>query len=328
MRKLCRFAALTIIAGCLAVGIYCNIDDFNKGSLSLNLSYTTDKQNADVGTRLPETSKLIDYYEIFLNGPYGEKASFKADSKGTLFVDNLASGEWLITVTAVNVDNIPIGSSNSSVNIAPGKKSDFKMMLSPYDELGKLILSIKCDTLLVQSVSIKGSLNPSIGSAPSIDFNLNGKSNIYKNSSIRIGNYILTLKLFNNGIFCKGLADIIGIVSNKTSKASIQIFSSANEGAADLSFVKHTKDSVNIILKDTVSSINQGESFKITALPVNTTDVIYSWFIDGALKESGPNFNCLTVPCDLGKGHHRADVAIFTIDGLSGGSAGHLFKVL
>jgi hypothetical protein len=328
MIKKYRFLIAIIIAGCLAVGIYCNIGVFNKGSLSLNLTYSTDKQNADIGTRLPEINKLIDSYEIFLNGPFGEKATFKADNKGTLFIDNLVSGEWLVTATAVNIDKIPVGSSNASIKILPRKNVDFKINLSPYDEIGSLKLSISCEPLLAKSVSIKGSLDPSIGSGSSIDFTLSGNTKNYKNTSIHLGYYILTIKLFNKSILCGGAADIVGIVSNKAASASIQISASSAKGGAELIFVPQMKDAVEIVLKDTVHSLNQGSSFKITALPVKTKDVIYSWFIDGVLKESGPNYNCFNIPCNLTKGHHRADVAIFTIDGLTGGSAVHNFEVL
>ncbi|MBN2403395.1 MAG: hypothetical protein JXN64_13505 [Spirochaetes bacterium] len=237
MKNTYRFIIIVTLAGFLAAGIYCNISDFNKGSLSLNLSYSTNKHNAGIGTRLPEVNDLIDSYEIFLNGPYGEKASFKTDNEGTIFIDDLLSGEWLLTATAVNVDKIPVGSSNTSVTILSRKNLDYKILLTPYDEIGIIRFSITCDPLLA-------------------------------------------------------------------------------------------KDPLEIVIKETIPSINQGGSFKITAMPVENTDVIYSWFIDGVLKESGINNNCLTVPCDLTKGNHRADVAIFTIDGLIGGSAAHVFEVL
>jgi hypothetical protein len=319
---------IIIIAGILVPGIYCNIGTFNKGSLSLKLSYSSDKQNASIGTRLPEINNLIQSFEIFLNGPYGEKVSRKTDNIGNLYVEDLTSGEWIITATAVNIDKIPVGSGNASVIILPRKNVDFKITLSPYNEIGTLKLSISCEPLLAKSALIKGSLDQSIGSAEPIDFSISGKTPIYENKSIYIGYYILTIKLFNNGISCGGAAVIIGIVSNKTASASVSITTSSSIGGAGLVFVPQIKDTVKIVLKDTVMFINQGRSFNIIAEPVKTADAIYSWFIDGVFKESGLNYNYLTIPSGLAKGHHRADVAIFTTDGFAGWSAAHSFDVL
>jgi hypothetical protein len=322
-----KYIFTIIITGILALGIYCNIGNF-KGSLSIKLNYSSDKQNANIGSKLPEINNLIQSFEVFLNGPYGEKSSYKTDNKGNLFVDEMTAGEWLISATAVNIDKIPVGSSNATVTVLPGKNADFKITLSPYDEIGRLKLSITCDAVLAGSTLIKGSLDPSIGSWETIDFTISGKKNIYENRSVHLGYYIMTIKLFNKGVQCGGAADIISIVSNKTASVSVRIAASDEEGGAKLLYIPQTEDAVKIILKDTVMSIYHGRSFKIYAEPVKTTDVIYSWFIDGIFKGSGPNYNYLTIPGDLSKGHHRADVAIITMDGFAGGSAAHNFEVL
>ncbi len=327
MKKKYLFSTI-IIAGILALGIYCNIGGYKKGSLSLKLNYTSDKQNAFIGARLPEINNLIQSFEIFLNGPYGERSSHRTDNRGNLYIYDLIPGEWLITATAVNIDKIPVGSSNASVTILPGENADFKITMSPYDEVGRLKLSIGCDPLLAGTAVLKGSLDPSIGSSGSVDFTISCKKNFYENKSVHLGYYILTMKLFNNGVPCGGAADIIRIVSNKAAAASIKIAASAGKGGANLTYIPQMNDAVRIVLKDTVRSINHGGSFKIVAKPVKNDDVIYSWFIDGIFKGSGPNYNYLTIPGDLDRGRHRADVAIITMDGFAGGSAAHDFEVL
>jgi hypothetical protein len=80
---------IIIISGILVPGIYCSICTFNKDSLSLKLSYSSDKQNANIGTGLSKVNNLIRSFEVFLNGSYCEKVSRKTDNKGNLFVEDL-----------------------------------------------------------------------------------------------------------------------------------------------------------------------------------------------------------------------------------------------
>lgn len=316
------------IAGLITLGTYCDISELNKGSLSLTLNYYKNKQNDNTRTNSQASNETISAYEVFLSGPNGEKLSIAADNNGLVVIDDLIFGEWLISVTAMNSKNIPVGSGNVAVQILPKRTVDYKILISPYNEIGYLRLIITWESKPDESSLLKCSLDPFIGSAPAINFTLNGGRSSYKSISIPSGYYFLTVKFVKNGVECKDAVEAVRITPNETAIASLQVVASPSNGGTALFLDQQITDSFEIIFKGPVKIIKEGEWFKITAEPVNTREVIYSWFIDGALKASGLNLTSLTIPDNLNKGRHRLDVIIYTLDGFHGGSKKHFFEVI
>lgn len=301
----------------------CSPEIKKTGSLSLNLHYAKNNLNK---TTLPDIDMSIDYYDITLQGPDNESI-FIGNSNGTATVDNLVSGEWSVTATAVNPDNLQIGTGTKSVQILPRQIVSCELIVTPYEGFGGLQLTITWDGEIDNS-TIEGTLDPAIGSVDPVEFTLNNGVSNYENTSLVAGYYIMTLKLFDNNTECGGAVDVIRIIADEITNASVHIHPSPANGGTEITIIPEINDPIEIALTGTVDTIQQGNSFSVTAEALNATDVIYSWFIDGSLKESGAAYNSYPTPADLLVGFHRLDVTMFTLDGLRGGSTSHVFEVI
>ncbi|MBN2039107.1 MAG: hypothetical protein JW864_03640 [Spirochaetes bacterium] len=322
MKTAFRLVIFIIISALSATLTTCNPGTDEKGALSFNLHFTDSNSEK---TAIPDIDMSISYYDITLEGPDSESI-FIGNSSGSETVVNLTSGEWTVSAIAVNSDNLQIGTGSESVEILARKIVSCEIIVSPYDGFGGLQLNITWDGTITDS-RIEGNLDPAIGTVDPVDFTLDSGVSYYENTSLTAGYYIMTIKLFNSSIECGGAVEVLRIVADDRTKASLHIQPSSGDGGAGVAITPEMNDPVEIVLSGGPESVQYGNSFTISAEAVNASDVIYSWFIDGSLMESGASYNSYSVPVDLAAGFHRLDIVIFTIDGLRGGSASHIFEV-
>jgi len=172
---------------------------------------------------------------------------------------------------------------------------------------------------------IECSIDPSIGTAETISLTLNEKTRNYETSPLPSGYYILTVKSKEKS--GPGGVELIKINPGNITELSLQVMSETNCSGPCLEILPRLKNNIRIVLTGTQDYINQGTYF-VANTKNNISDAIYSWFIDGAEMESGPNSGSYATPPNLNKGYHRLDIMIFTIDGQRGGNATHIFEVI
>ncbi|MFH0977568.1 MAG: hypothetical protein V1874_17450 [Spirochaetota bacterium] len=212
------------------------------------------------------------------------------------------------------INNKCIMNRNASANYLHTPNSGY--------ETGSFILTSLFDPALKHSAIIKVTLDPAIGSAETIDFCLNEESNSYNNPSIPSGYYFLTVQLIDNGIVFGGAAELIKIFPDATTKRSIKVSISQSP------FLEITPrtDNIKLSFDSDKNIISSKKDFIITGSTLDTSNIIYTWFVDGILAASGINIYELTIPNDIVKGYHRIDLSILSIDGLHGGNATQVYN--
>lgn len=314
---------LNFVIGLMLIVIPGCSQDIQNGSLMLSIDYSrTDMAK----TYVPNVNMEPYSYEISMTGPNSATKTAEADSSGAVIIEDLIPGAWTITVTALNSDNVAIGSGVAVATILPRQTVSCNITITPFEGTGTLNLTITWDTNLVTSASIAGHIAPSTGSASQIDFTLTGGANNYVNNTLASGYYILSITLSDNGIVCGGGTDVIRIISEQTTNANINISASSANGSINITIVSEMYDPIEITLTGDTTVI-EGQTFTATAVALNASGIVTSWYIDGNKIESA-NLSTYAIPTDLALGGHRLDVTMLTFDGLRGGSASHNFTVV
>ncbi len=297
----------------------------NCGSLSLQLSPPDGESSRTI---LPEIQMSVDHYDISLTGPNNETVESGADSNGTIVIDNLAVGDWLINVTAVNSNNIYIGIGQCSTTIHPYQTSDCHIYVTPFEGHGVLNLTINWDTEILPSATIEGRLESANSLIDPVVFTLTDGTNTHETGQLPVGYYTLTIKLFYNNEECGGAVEVARILAGEITKATIGATVIPGNGGAGIEIIPEMNDPIEITLSGVPASVSEGSTFTASAMPVDTTDVIYTWYIDGQQMSTGASESSYTIPNNLERGTHRLDVTIFTSDGFRGGSETALFNVV
>jgi hypothetical protein len=229
----------------------------------------------------------------------------------TIFSVNSISNRSNIT------DNIPILSKNASANYLDSPNTNYSA--------GSLMLTTQWDPAVMQSALIKVKLDPAIGSEETIDFCLTEESNYYENTSMPSGYYFLTVQFVDNGITFGGAAELIKIIPDSATKTSIKISTFLSGKWPCLEIIPRS-DSIKLTLNNDKNTISSKKAPLINGPTIDSSNIIYTWFVDGILTASGINISELTMPDDLVKGYHRIDLSILSIDGLHGGNATQVYN--
>ncbi len=276
---------------------------------------------------LPDLLLIIDHYEVILSGPNDEIENHEADISGIISIDSLVIGEWTINVTAINSDNSPIASGDANVVVVEDQTTNCNIDIIPIEGNGTLSLTITWNVDLAGSAIVIGQLESSTDAIPPILFLLDETNNTYEINSLPSGYYSLNVTIYDNSVIYGGMSDIVRIVADVTTTSSIDISPTSNVGEINLTITPEMSDPIVIEFSGTMDSIVQGDSFTINTI-VDTTDVVYTWSLNGPEMLSGAAESSFSIPTDLEVGTHRLDVVIFTSDGLRGGSATHFFQVV
>jgi len=302
----------------------CDLAAYPLGVGSLRVSIGAD--NPGIRSLLPGISMEPAEYLIQGAGPEGE--SFQAGSFGEdTDVNGLAVGDWVITVSALNVEGFPIGHGEKSVVVKSRTRTDLTIEINPVSGTGSLSLQVVWPVEKVENPRIAAALTNPRGESMSLDFSVGTGEASFSGAGIVTGYYTLSTQLLDGDSVLGGVVDTIRIVAD-TSTEGTYTFTDINSptGDLDIAVVIDMEEPLAVELTGVVPVLSLGSTMSAVASVSNggTSGLTYSWYLNG---ESFGTGTTLSLGSALRRGHYRLDVVVFTSDGRRSGSATHSFTV-
>ena len=198
-------------------------DSLETGSLILFLSSPL-KSN----TIVPPLDMNIVSYNISGSGP--GNASFSQPgvtaATSTFSQNDLAVGEWTITVDAYNAGQQLIGSGSTAVAIEAGQTAQATVQVVPLSGTGMLTINISWTAGLISVPAVSATLTSAGGAAQGLTFTFGTNSASYASgNTLSAGYYSLALQVMDGGNAVWGFFDAVRILSGQTTTASFNLTS-------------------------------------------------------------------------------------------------------
>jgi len=278
-------------------------------------------------TLLPDIDMTPAQYSFHGSGPNGD--NFDMDENDPpVFIYGLKSGEWTVTVNAMNADRIIIGQGRVTATVQVSNTSTVIVLVAPVYGHGTMDITLLWNAVDVESSSVAGQLVPAIGAPIELSFTMvdPGRAESITNS-IPMGYYSLSIKLFDNGVVVMGAVEVVRIVADQTTSGLFEFYD-INHPSGDIAIniVPEMNDPIQVTFSGQEESIAEGGTMMVTAtVPVGLDNVTYNWHLNGELKETGRSY---AFGNDLPLGVYRLDVTVFSADTMRAGSAQHVFTVV
>ena len=198
-------------------------DSRETGSLLLFLS-----THLNASTIVPPLAMTIASYNISGNGPGNASFSHTGVTAATsTFAQNdLAVGEWTISVDACNDSQDLIGSGSTTVAIEAGQIAQASVQIAPLSGTGSLALNISWTAGLISVPAVSATLTPVGGAAQSLAFTFETNSASYSSgNALSAGYYSLALQVMDGGIAVWGFFDAVRILQGQTTTAIFNLTS-------------------------------------------------------------------------------------------------------
>ena len=275
---------------------------------------------------LPDINMDPVEYQISGSGPEG--AVFETSTTGgDTFINSLAIGEWLISVTALNTEGVRIGYGESIVIIEGSKLVSVAINIQPLTGTGTLTLSVIWPDAEVTDPGLTALLTDSGGATQSLIFNMGTGTAEYSNNAIAAGYYTLSLQLSEGEDVLAGVVDTVRIVQDAETVGTYS-FTDLNHptGDVDIIVIVDLDAPLEVTVTGAVDILSYGTDMTVQILIANPGDDIinYQWYLNGGFIGSGET---LTFGMDLRRGTYRLDGVAITADGERSGSAFHIFPV-
>ncbi|MCP4129853.1 MAG: hypothetical protein GY754_02440 [bacterium] len=321
-------SSLFFLTGCDSSGtVYCP-NGSNTGTIKLAIS-----QKNSTKTILPDIDMTPATYTITGTGP--DAAEFaRSITDDSAEIPELAFGNWIVTVDALNANNQVIARGSEAVTVHTGETATADITVTPLEGNGTLNVTLEWNNNDTEVPSIEAQLINSADVVQDLAFTINGEGNTgtYSNSALPAGYYVLSVKLLDNNIQTMGAVEIVRIVEGETSTGSF-VFNEINKpgGSIIANIIADMQEPIEVAMTEIPDEIAKGSTTAVTAsVPDGVGEVKYIWFINGDQKHIGSTADPVyTIPVDTLKtgGVYRIDVAAFSIDGKRGGSASDSFRV-
>jgi len=304
----------------------CNLPDTgiaaHEGALKISIGTGA---SADMNI-LPDISMDPATYQITGAGPAG--AVFETSTTGgDTFINSLAIGEWLISVTALNAEGIQIGYGESTVIIEGSTQASVTIDVRPFTGTGTLSLSVTWPDAEVTNPGLKALLTDSAGVTQTLIFNMGTGTADYSGTGIDAGYYTLSLQLTEGEDVLAGKVDTVRIVKDAETVGTYS-FNDLNHPTGDVS-IAVTVDldaPLEVTITGAVDILSYGTDMTVQMLIANMgSDIInYNWYLNGGFIGSGES---ITFGMDLRSGTYRLDGVAMSADGERSGSAVYNFTV-
>ncbi len=312
-----KFSKMTYLISSLILTLSlfnCDLSNNDSKTGSLNLSITEEVSR----TIIPELSMEPESYEIIGIGP--DSTTFtETSTDASITVDNLAFGDWSITVTAFNEDETIIGSGTGNVSVHSNETSILEIVVTPIAGIGSLDLTLNWTESDVDSPEVIASLLPTVGDSIELEFTVNSGTATYSGTDIDSGYYTLTLQLLDNGILTLGTVEVVRVVSDQTT-TGVFTFDDIKEatGTITTNIDVQMANPLLVSIAGSNETKPQNEIITLTASVADYTDnITYVWYIDAASIGTGDTFN---FDDTLALGPYNVSVTAFSIDGSRAGS--------
>jgi hypothetical protein len=246
----------------------------------------------------PSTEMVIDSYEIVLVGPSGTINQTAASTDTSVTVSNLISGDWTITVNALNAADDVIATDTTVVTVLSGQTSAANITVIPLTGQGPLNLTVSWPDELVASPSISAALIDSsdVSTDISASFSINSTGDpivgMYS-GNWDAGYYTLTIQLLDEDLAVMwGTAETVRIIEGTEPATGAFILTGTDMtlgGEVQINLAVDLQNPVEVTLSGIQSPISTSTEITVTANPSVTPDS-YKWFFNGALQagETGP----------------------------------------
>jgi len=311
--------AVLFSASCKMPSALQDLIDTPKEETGITLSFSM----TDGRTIQPAIEMTPSSYEISGSGPEGSTFT-QTTAVSPVDITGLTSGSWTVTVIAKNTANQSIGHGTGGTNILQSGKSDLKIKVAPYTGTGTLNLSLVWPADKVAVPTVQASLLPTAGAAIPLAFTLASGQAAFT-QAVEAGYYTLSLNLLDSGTVVMGAVEVVRIVKGQTTSGSFN-FSDLNivTGSYQINISPELSDPLPVAISGGQTTLSPGSSMTLTATSgTDSANHTYIWYLNGIPAGTGPNhtFSAQTV------GSYRLSVAVFSADGLRGGSASHSFTV-
>jgi hypothetical protein len=308
---------------CLAFMLMsCAIREPDTGSLMIDVNHSMQSL-----TLLPGIDMTPAQYSFHGSGPNGD--NFDVDENDLpVFIYGLKAGEWTVTVNAMNADRIIIGQGRVTATVQVSNTSTVIVTVVPVDGHGTMDITLLWNVADVESPSVSGQLVLANGAPIELSFSIvdPGRAECVT-SSIPTGYHSLSIQLFDNGVAVMGAVEIVRIVADQTTSGLFEFYD-INQPSGDIAIniIPEMNDPIQVTLSGQEASIAEGGTMTVTAtVPAGVDNVIYNWYLNGELKETGRSY---TFGNNLPLGVYRLDVTVFSADEMRAGSAQHVITVV
>jgi len=262
-------------------------------------------------------------YDISGTGPAGSTFPRTA-AVSPVDITGLTTGSWTVTVIAKNAASQSIGHGTGGTTILQSGKSGLNIRVAPYTGTGTLNLSLAWPADKVSVPTVQASLLPTAGQAIPLAFSLSSGQATFS-QAVEAGYYTLSLNLLDSGTVVMGAVEVVRIVKSQTTAGAFN-FTDLNivTGSYQINISPELSDPLPVVISGGQASLSPGSSMTLTATSgTDSANHTYIWYLNGVPAGTGPNhtFAAQTV------GSYRLSVAVFSADGLRGGSASHQFTV-
>lgn len=222
-----RFPIGSMLIIIIAVSILFNCDfktvqepQSSEGILSL--SFISNKSLRK--TIEPDIDMQITKYSISGEGPSGESFTKVAVSPGAIYQASLTPGNWHVSVTGNNRDDIAIEGGATDVMIVPGEVANSSITLTPLTGNGFLSLNVSWPGNPFSNPSVTGTITPIGGTAQPISLTISGDNESASyGDSLNAGYYKVALQLRDNDQVKWGRNEAALVVKGKNSSQSYTI---------------------------------------------------------------------------------------------------------
>ena len=228
-------------------------------------------------------SMKTESYKITFSGPNGENISSTADRDATTISrKGLATGEWTITVEAVNKDSVVIGSGSAEVEIKKGTTATANITVTELEGDGTLSVTIYGDNpnSSTYTLEVYRNDNGSDTLVKSQAFSTTG-SVLQAEVTLPNGFYIIKVTSSTESEQCP-VPEAVRIVRGDKVSASYTI--TEGEGSVSITVNNLVSRSPELSLLFSSSFPHAGDSVTVTANGMEDGSCKYEWYLDGTKK--------------------------------------------
>jgi len=281
----------------------------SKGTIVLVLHSDSLSRTLDPGVDL-----VVASYDIEGSGPDGASFSVPGFADEIYTKDEIAIGDWTISVTGKNESGTAIVGATKTVTVTMGGTAAVSVLCIPFAGTGACGFSLSWPDGVIGAPSIVATLTPlSGGDARSLNFAIAGETGTWSGTSITNGYYTFSIKLkdtSDNDRLVWAWVETILVLKGETTQGGWiltgdQILTPTSGGLTiGVNYDPAAPISVN--LGGNWPTLTYGRSMTVTATGAPTPDS-WQWYLDGD-PVSGETDDKFAFGSDLALGAHYINV--------------------
>lgn len=291
----------------------------NRGTLTITV-------NDGVSRTISPSGLSTSYYLVEGSGP--DSATFSTSTSGSLTLDDLLTGEWLITVTAFNSDDIAVGAGSATTSVYNDYSSSVSITVIPLAGAGSLNLTVEWIDEQVYQPQVVATLTSLDGTSRSLGFSNNGAQAGFYADDIAAGYHTLSVRLLDDGFLNASTVAIVWIVKDLTSSYTFS-FDEINQatGSIDVEITPEMGDPLDIEILGAEASkpVNRTLPLYTGSTHLMNQLATFTWYVNGVEVATGLRF---AFNDSWPQGYYRIDVTAISEDGTRAGSTHAYIEVV